>query len=438
MQKGIVVPPQMCVQGCHNCSNECEQKELSVLSPEAAIAELLLAIGGQSVDSEIIPLAGALDRVTAEPMFATFNIPEATCAMHDGIAVDWENCSRKWERGERALAADEFIHCPMGSVIPSGFDTLLHAEQCRISKDNTAVLLALPIQYQSVQPQGSSVAEGEKISEAGEKLTPSHLAMLQYAGITQIPVKPRPRISIVAIGNELCSPGSRPQPGENIDCDSIFIQAMARQCGAEAFVAPIVPDSEAEIEAAVERELKQCDILVVIGGVGRGEQNYGDFTVKALRKLGTVLCHGAGISPGGKNLVLACAEGKPVLGIPGPPHAAIIMTERFLPPLIEHYLGCPCYEPQEIEVTLEADLRPRGSSIWIPRLYVFKGDSGYTARVVDRLGDTVDNFVRAMASTTVYGDPEQYKKGRKVKARLLYGEKTLECKVRKMLEQNED
>lgn len=103
------------------------------------------------------------------------------------------------------------------------------------------------------------------------------------------------------------------------------------------------------------------------------------------------------------------------------------MTEYFLPPVLEWHMGCALYRRPVVEAVLEHDLRSRGggTSIWEPRLHVHKADSGYTARLVTRMGETVENFIEANASVAVTGDREQFKKGRRVTAKLFCDEQEI-------------
>lgn len=431
MQKNVVVPPQSCRSQCHNCSNQCNQKASKSLPAEKALELWILRNASSSIGCETVSLIEALDRVAGESVSAKFNIPIETCAMHDGIAVNWDICQKKWAAGDSVLQSAEFCHCPMGTAIPPQFDTLTHAEQCCINPDGTARLFNLPVRFQSVQRKGSSIAAGETVLSAGEKLTPSHLAMLQYTGHTDVRVKRRPKISILPVGGDLKAPGETPGAGENIECNSIFIRALAQKCGAEAEIWPIVPDEESTITEALRSLLPACDAVVTIGGVGRGEKNYGDRTVGALRELGTILCYGVNLSPGGKNVILGYLEDKPVLGIPGPPHAALIMSEYFLPPVIESFLGCPCGTTWEQEVTLGMDF-PVRSGTWIPRVYAEKSALGYQVRLVDHLGDTIDNFIHGIAEISICGDASDYRKGSRVNARFLYDERTAALKMRRL------
>ena len=80
------------------------------------------------------------------------------------------------------------------------------------------------------------------------------------------------------------------------------------------------------IRHAIERALPDSDLLVVIGGVGKGEKRFNDYSLQAIRNIGTIVTHGLACGPGGSPTLVAVIGGTPVLGIPGPPHAMLNMT----------------------------------------------------------------------------------------------------------------
>ena len=429
-QGSVIVPPKSCVDMCKDCSYHCKAGIVPVPTVDESIRRWMCDLGTRDIGMEIIPVACALGRITAKPVLSLIDIPSANCATHDGIAVKRSYCEGLAKNNIYELRQSDYQHCPMGTVVPPEFDSIIHAEQCVIHSNGTATFFELPILYQSVQLKGTSISKDECILSENVNLTPSDLAILQYTGHTHVCVKKRPSVFIIPLGDDLKPPGMFPSPGESIDCDSIYIHAFAKMCGADGYVTPIVPDDENEIEKVLHDCLVKGDIIITIGGIGKGEQNYGDCTLKAIRKFCKISAYGVKLGPGGKNMLLAGYENKPVIGIPGPPHAALIMTENFLPPAIEYYYGCPCYDPPVVEVCLEHDFPARGDkdSIWEPRVCLRKTDDGLTAHIVEKLGDTVSNFIEADASISVTGSAKNFHKGCRVHARLIRGERTISFK----------
>lgn len=422
MRKSIIVPPKTCTDECRNCSYHCGGEMPGVPTVQQALDLWLGALDYPEPATEVLPLAEAAGRVLTRPVFSNVNVPVESCATHDGIAIHYETCSEKFELKPCILQPEEFFHCPMGTAVPETFDSIAHAEQCRINPDGTATLIEMPVQYQSVRLTGTCIAKGEKLAGEGEVLSPSHLALMQYTGHTNIEVKQKTRLAVIPVGDDLVKPGDIPSSGQYIECDSVYISSVAAQYGGESTVLPIVPDDAGKIAGAIRKVLPDCDVLVIIGGVGKGEMNYADYTLKTVREMGKVICHGVQLDPGGKNMLLAQIEGKPVIGMPGPPHAAITMTEYFIPAILKWHLQCAVYHRPVVEAELEADFPNRGggSRIWEPRIHVHESPQGYTARLVGNMGETVENFITATATVSVTGDLAQYKKGKKVKVKFLH------------------
>lgn len=433
MQGSVIRPPAPCGDTCRDCSYHCRYQGMKPPSLGEALEHWLGRLGEAKTKEEEIPLTEALNRISACQVVSKIHIPVTNCASHDGIAICHRECKEILSAGNNRLEPGQFLHCPMGAVVPERFDTVLHAEQCTFQKDGSVLVYQLPVLYQSVKLKGSSVAEGEVLMDAGERMTPSHLAMLQYAGYTSVKVKKRPVTGILPIGDDLKEAGELPGPGEMIDGDSIYVMAVAKECGADPFVLPVIPDDREQIEKALEQCIKTCDIIVTIGGIGKGEAHYGDLTAQAIRTYCHVSAHGVQVGPGGKNMLLADASGIPVIGLPGPPHALIMMAPLFLPPAVERYYGCVCYEPRTVDVELLEDFPNRGDgeSIWEPRLCLTPGPQGYLGRIVDKMGDTVSNLIHADASVAVTGDLKNYRKGCHVKAKLLCRESEIRRKWRK-------
>lgn len=434
MQGSVIRAPAPC-GGCRDCSYHCQYKGMKPPALGEAVEHWLSGLGDVKTEEEEIPLSEGLDRISASRVVSKINIPVANSASHDGIAICHRECGEMMAAGHNRLEPGQFIHCPMGTVVPEAFDTVLHAEQCTYNKDGSAVIYQLPVLYQSVKLKGSSVSRGEILMGPGERLTPSHLAMLQYTGHRAVKVKKRPVMGILPIGDDLKEPGELPGPGEMIDGDSIYIMALGKEWGADPFVMPVIPDDQRQIEAAIKQCMETCDVIVTIGGIGKGEGNYGDHTAQAIRSCCHVSTHGVQVGPGGKNVMLAGGLGIPVIGLPGPPHALVMMAPFFIPPAVERYYGCVCYEPQIVDVELLEDFPNRGGgeSIWEPRLCLTPGVHGYQGRIVDKMGDTVSNFIDADASTSVTGDLSQFRRGCHVKAKLLCRESEIQRKSRKRI-----
>jgi putative molybdopterin biosynthesis protein len=374
--------------------------------------------------TEVIPLKNALHRVSAEDTYANWDVPNADRATHDGIAIIRSMAAEKQTHGDNLLAEGEFATVAMGNVIPNNFDTVLPWELCKFHDDHSVSISSLPQKGEGMTRRGSNVKQGELIIKAERRLEPSHLAILRLCGVENINVIKKPLVAILPVGDDLQKPGMNPELGQTMEADSIMVESIARLCGCETVVNDPIADSVKAICDVVKNHLNDCDIVVLIGGLGTKEAEYGAHTPEAVRTLGKVLVHGAAIGPGGKPTLLGEIGGKYVLGIPGPPHAAMMVTEQFLPPIVERFLGCPCFERVEVDAVLGEDFRPRGSSVFMPRVNLEWTGSAYELSSL-RMGDTVDCFVNGTATIELGPSGTPRLKGETIKAQLVYGERTI-------------
>jgi molybdopterin molybdotransferase len=184
---------------------------------------------------------------------------------------------------------------------------------------------------------GEDVKAGEVVLEAGHRLRPQDVGGLLAVGITEVSVARRPRVGIVSQGDEVVPPEAEPGPGQVRDVNSYTLAGLVREVGAIPLNYPIAPDSEAGLDAIVQRAHAEADIIVVSAG---SSVSYRDLTAGAIDKLGKpgVLVHGVAIRPG-KPTILALCDGKPVFGLPGNPVSCINIFKVFVIPTIRLMLG---------------------------------------------------------------------------------------------------
>ncbi|TWH57560.1 putative molybdopterin biosynthesis protein [Desulfitobacterium sp. LBE] len=408
---------------CIGCATRCHRQQNDPFSRDEALA-ILFDQAKFELAKEFVPLNEALGRVTSEPTYAAFSVPSADTAQHDGIMVNWEQAKKLLESGSRVLAEHEFCLRAMGAVIEPPFDTVIPLEQVKHWTDGRVEIKALPAPGQGIKGAGSSIRGGERLVPANYRLNPAHLSILRFAGVETITVWKKPKAAIIPVGDDLVAPGRRPGPGQVVESDSILLAGILQECGGEAWTEPVAGDGVDLICQAILQVIFRCDVLILIGGLGRSGARYGDYTVQAVEKLGRVLVQGMGFNPGGKAMLLAEIQGKCVVGIPAPPHAALTQAEQYLPAIMERFLSCPCYERPEIKARLHEDYQ---SGIRSGRhAHVGLRWTGEDYEIVPiRMGDTVDCFVNATGILMEEAEDRLLKKGEPATVRLLCGEKTL-------------
>jgi putative molybdopterin biosynthesis protein len=189
--------------------------------------------------------------------------------------------------------------------------------------------------WNHVRLVGEDVVATELLLPRSHRLRPYDLGALQAAGHTSVEVKARPKVGIIPTGDELIQPGEEAKPGAVIDFNSTVLAAFVREWGGAPVRYPRARDDLTVLRSAVERAVKECDLVTIIAGSSAGEH---DLTADVIGGCGELIAHGIDVMPG-KPAVLGRVMGKPVLGVPGYPVSAIVIAREILRPALEKFLG---------------------------------------------------------------------------------------------------
>ena len=298
---------------------------------------------------ETVPMAEALSRVTAEPVFARLSMPGYHAAAMDGIAVKAE--ATFGASDQRPLALEQgpgFVNVNTGNPLPPGFDAVIKIEDLQMLSGGKAELLAPATPWQHVRAVGEDVVAGELVVSAWHALKPADLGAILAGGITEIKVLAKPQVAIIPSGSDLVEPGQDRKQGDIPDYNSTVIAAYLRQWGAEPLIRPIVPDDPDQIKAAMLAALDTADLVIINAGSSAGEK---DYTYQVINELGKVFLHGVATRPG-KPTILGQIDDIPVIGLPGYPVSAYLSLEWFAQPLLSRYYNLPVPERARLPVTL--------------------------------------------------------------------------------------
>lgn len=224
-----------------------------------------------------------------------------------------------------------------GGMIPPGSDAVVMVEHTQ-ALDARMIEVVRPVALgENVIPVGEDVRPGDLLFPAGHRLRPQDLGGLAGVGIARVPVVARPRVAILASGDEVVPADQTPGPGQVRDINSYTIAALARRAGAEPLPWGIAPDDAATLRRMADAALAEADMLVVSAGSSVSTR---DMTADVIAALGApgVLVHGVAIHPG-KPTILAVADGRPVFGLPGNPVSTMIAFELFVGPALYRLQG---------------------------------------------------------------------------------------------------
>ena len=330
----------------------------TVVTPAQAL-QLLAHLPPGPLGVETVPLAEALDRVLAEDLIAPVSLPAFARSTMDGYAVRAADTFGASEGlpayltvvGEVPMGCAPtvvvgpgqaaLIHT--GGMLPPGADAVVMVEKTQKLAEHEIEVLGPVAPGENVLQVGEDIALGSTVLTAGQRLRPQDLGGLAAVGITQVSVARRPRVAILATGDEIVPSERAPGPGQVRDVNTATLAGLVRRAGGLPLPLGIAPDRFEALEAAARQGLEQADALVLSAGSSVSTR---DMTAEAIRRLGApgVLVHGVSIRPG-KPTILAVAGGKPVFGLPGNPVSALTVAGLFLLPTLWHLQGCPALPP---------------------------------------------------------------------------------------------
>ncbi len=304
------------------------------------------------LDSEAVASVDAVGRVLAEPVYAQISSPNFHAAAMDGIAVWAADTFGASESSPRQLhAGTEARHVNTGHVLPEGTDAVIMIEDVQVLDDGRLQIEAPAFPWQNVRRMGEDIVATELLFPRNHVVSPYCLGALISGGVYEVPVRKRPKVTIVSTGSELVdwrtTPPGELKAGQVVESNSYVLQRMGEAAGAVCErVERVIDDPEKIRDAIFQAADGDAQIVLTVGGSSAGTQDYLRGAVEAL---GEVLVHGVTIMPGKPLLIGAVAE-KPVFGIPGYPVSAIVAFEQFVRPLICRMLQKPEVERRKVLV----------------------------------------------------------------------------------------
>jgi molybdopterin molybdotransferase len=298
-----------------------------------------------------VPLNEALNRVLARDVIAKEDLPRFDKSAVDGYALRAEDTTGASQFKPVTFHLTELEEVDSkhakqiwtGNPLPKGADAVVMIENTKKRDGELEVWIQLALGG-NVSKKGEDVKKSEKIMKVGTRLKPYHLALLAAMGNGEVKVVEKPRIAILATGNELAEVGNKPSENQIFESNRIMLSAMCHELGAEPVDLGIAKDDSDEIAEKLGIGLRNCDAVITSGGTSVGGLDLVPDVVNNSGKPGVVV-HGIALRPA-MPTALAVLDGKPVIILSGNPVAAVIGFEVFARPLICKMLGMSREEPR--------------------------------------------------------------------------------------------
>ncbi|MFC5703804.1 gephyrin-like molybdotransferase Glp [Cohnella faecalis] len=338
------------------------------IQPEEA--QRILLERAVPLENEIVSLSDAWGRRLAEDVHATEPFPPFRRSGMDGYAVRTEDLLLATPDEPAILSVVEAIPCGAvparriakgqaarimtGGMVPDGADAVVMLEMTRPATeggDGSLVAIAHPIPAgRNVADVGCEMSAGQKLLTAGQVVLAGESALLAACGFARVPVVCKPKVAILSTGSELLEVDEPLQPGRIRNSNSIMLEALVKQAGAEPVVLGRVPDDVHAAQALVERGLAEADLMLTTGGVSVGDY---DIMVDLLARWdGRTLFNKVAMRPGSPTTAAESGEGRLLLALSGNPGACFVGFHLFALPVIRTMLGSSEPLPERFEARL--------------------------------------------------------------------------------------
>jgi molybdopterin molybdotransferase len=317
------------------------------LMPVADALSAILA-GAQPLPEEMIALDAAYHRVLAHDTAALRTQPPQAMSAMDGYAARAADAAHVSARlkvigevaagrpFEKPVGAGEAVRIFTGGVIPDGADAVIIQEDTKVDGDSITITEAA-VPGRHIRPAGVDFRKGDVLLARGIPLTDRDLSLAAAMNYPQLAVHRRPKVALLATGDELVMPGSTPGPGQIVYSNGYALRALARAEGAETIDLGIAADTVEATTSGIRRARDSgADILITTGGASVGDH---DLVKQSLEAEGVAMAFWQIAMRPGKPMMHGRLGSMRVIGLPGNPVSSYVCSFLFLVPLIRALSG---------------------------------------------------------------------------------------------------
>lgn len=353
-----------------------------LISVEEALA--LVLQDTETMPVEMVLLHDAAFRVLGEDLISLRTQPPFPAAAMDGYALNGLDAvlgntlkvigeSAAGHSFSGVISRGQTVRIFTGAPVPHGADTVVMQEDVAALGDGMVHISAEVTPGRHVRKTGLDFAQGQLVLAKGTVLDAANLSLAAASGHAKLPVYRKPRVAILATGDELVAPGVTAGPDQIVASNGYGTAALARNAGAEIIDFGIVGDDIAKISAIIQSAFdSDIDVLVTLGGASVGDH---DLIKPALAGFGIDLGFWQIAMRPGKPLMHGRHGKTHVLGLPGNPVSSLVCGHLFLVPLLSKMLR-QTHEQRTENVRLTHAMRPNDRRQDYVRACVTKNHEG--------------------------------------------------------------
>ncbi len=323
---------------------------MALMPVEEALSRILGSVS--PLNTEDVDLAQMLGRTNAEPLVANITQPPFNASSMDGYAVRSRDVTSlpvdlqvigsapAGRSFDGPVGALEAVRIFTGAPVPDDCDLVVIQEDTTVAEEGRVRINSLENDRTNIRPSGLDFRTGDRLIEPGLRIGPREIALAAAMNIAQVKAFRRPRVAILATGDELVMPGSAPRRDQIISSNNFGLSAFVKQLGAWPIDLGIARDTVESLTEKASR-INNADVLVTIGGASVGDH---DLVQKALSGMGLEVDFWRIAMRPGKPLMFGTLGTTKVLGLPGNPVSALVCARVFLQPMIAKMQGSTAAE----------------------------------------------------------------------------------------------
>ena len=373
-------------------------------SVENALVTLFSSFHVPKMNAKRVEYVGLLEsngRVLAADLYSPMNVPPFDRSDRDGFAVSSSgtvNASHnspiclkiigKGLAGERDmnhhLRSGQALEIATGAKLPKGADSVIMVEDTAREGNNLVKIFKPVNRGENVTHKGMDVADKQLVLRKGPWIIPQDVALIASIGFDRIPVVKKPRVGILATGDELTDPGCRPLNDTSIfESNRYMVSCLVSDAGGISVDLGLCKDDPHEIFQMLKSALK-LDLIVVFGGASVGQKDYTPLLVDRLGKPG-LLVHGIAMKPGSPT-GLGIVGNTPIIICPGFPVSAFAAFSTFGLAILSTLLGTQGPVRAIIKARITNDINVHKDFLTFVRVKVYRQNDKFLAKPVSASG----------------------------------------------------
>jgi molybdopterin molybdotransferase len=365
-------------------SNQDPCAQPTLLHPDQAIEQLLAQVEATQ-DTELVTLTQAIDRVLAEDLASSIDLPPFDNSAMDGYAFRFTDLAASQDKTTLTLVGSSFAGHPFdgqvspnscirimtGAPVPVGFDTVQMQE--KVQADDNQITIEHPHRLgANVRRRGEELLAGTKVLHKGITIRAAEMGVLATIGISQVRVTRKLKVAFFSTGDELRPVGSELAPGQIYDSNRYSIQGLLSKSHVDWVDLGVIADNKEAIRGAFKEAASKADMVLTSGGVSVGEA---DFTKQILSEEGQITFWKLAIKPG-KPFAFGKIDNAIFCGLPGNPVSSMVTFYKLVLPILHKMQGLKPVKPLFCQAKLLTDIRKHPGRVEYQRGILSRNELG--------------------------------------------------------------